>query len=128
MTKLSERHSVHATLGRGKCSIPMWTGTGLDAGLCDAASYGMQTEDGKARTSRRCGGLACPHHGGPKLLDVITGRIVIRFDGPPSHESGRFIEVERDGASISFGEWVEDSKGEWLLVLPPDVGRLGEAT
>lgn len=45
--------------------------------------------------------------------------IRIRFDGPPSHESGRFIEVENEeGASLNFGEWVEDVDGTWLLVFP----------
>ena len=43
--------------------------------------------------------------------------IVIRFDGPPSHESGRFIEVETlDGRSIKVGEWVQDGS-DWLLKL-----------
>ena len=37
----------------------------------------------------------------------MTGFIDIVFDGPPSHESGRFVEVEdADGKSISIGEWV----------------------
>lgn len=32
--------------------------------------------------------------------------IRIVFDGPPSHESGRFVEVENtEGESISVGEW-----------------------
>ncbi len=48
---------------------------------------------------------------------AIVGRVYIRFDGPPAHESGRFIEVERDGASISFGIWFQDGD-DWLLVLP----------
>ena len=43
--------------------------------------------------------------------------IQIRFDGPPSHESGRFVEVEnRDGRSIKVGEWVKDGT-DWLLKL-----------
>ncbi len=44
--------------------------------------------------------------------------IAIRFDGPPGpgDESGRFIEVERDGASIEFGEWKQDGE-YWLLEL-----------
>lgn len=30
----------------------------------------------------------------------------IVFDGPPSHESGRFVEVEDDqGRSRQVGEW-----------------------
>ena len=42
--------------------------------------------------------------------------VYIRFDGPPGPVSGRFIEVERDGASISIGEWRDDGD-DWLLVL-----------
>lgn len=42
--------------------------------------------------------------------------IDIVFDGPPSHESGRFVEVENDqGRSIKFGVWVERDDGFWAL-------------
>ena len=42
----------------------------------------------------------------------------IVFDGPPSHESGRFVEVEDStGKSIKFGEWVKRSDGFWALRL-----------
>jgi hypothetical protein len=42
--------------------------------------------------------------------------INIIFDGPPSHESGRFVEVENDaGESISIGEWIEREDGYWAL-------------
>lgn len=42
--------------------------------------------------------------------------IDILFDGPPSHESGRFVEVESPpGTSISFGEWVDRGGGLWAL-------------
>ena len=42
--------------------------------------------------------------------------INIIFDGPPSHESGRFVEVETDdGKSINVGEWIERSDGLWAL-------------
>ena len=44
--------------------------------------------------------------------------IRILFDGPPSHESGRFIEVENEkGESISLGEWVHDGD-YWVLQFP----------
>lgn len=44
--------------------------------------------------------------------------IEILFDGPPSHESGRFVEVEDGhGHSIDYGEWVEDGD-YWKLVYP----------
>ena len=42
--------------------------------------------------------------------------INIIFDGPPSHESGRFVEVETDdGKSINAGEWIERADGFWAL-------------
>ena len=45
-------------------------------------------------------------------------RIHVVFDGPPSHESGRFVEVENDaGASINAGEWKERPDGLWELVF-----------
>jgi hypothetical protein len=44
--------------------------------------------------------------------------IDIVFDGPPDHEAGRFVEVERDGESISFGEWVKREDGFWALRIP----------
>lgn len=46
-----------------------------------------------------------------------AGKLAIRFDGPPGHESGRFIEVELDGAGIAYGLWEQDGE-YWLLVLP----------
>lgn len=46
----------------------------------------------------------------------------IVFDGPPSHDAPRFIEVETlEGASIRLGEWVrmpEDRAPEWALRIP----------
>jgi hypothetical protein len=45
-------------------------------------------------------------------------KIQIRFDGPPGHESGRFVEVEdASGKSFRMGEWVEGQDGHWLLVF-----------
>lgn len=47
-----------------------------------------------------------------KYIDIV-------FDGPPAHESGRFIEVENPaGASIRVGEWVERVDGLWALRIP----------
>jgi hypothetical protein len=38
----------------------------------------------------------------PGYFDVV-------FDGPPSHESGRFVEVEDEqGRSFDAGEWIQD--------------------
>ena len=45
-------------------------------------------------------------------LDIV-------FDGPPSHESGRFIEVESPaGRSVSVGEWIDRGDGMWALRIP----------
>lgn len=41
--------------------------------------------------------------------------IDVVFDGPPAAESGRFVEVEHDGASVNCGEWVERPDGTWAL-------------
>ena len=45
--------------------------------------------------------------------------IDIICDGPPSHQSGRFVEVENSaGQSISVGQWVERTDGYWALRIP----------
>jgi len=53
----------------------------------------------------------------------MSKAINIIFDGPPSHKSGRFVEVETDdGKSISVGKWRERKDGLWALritELPP---------
>ena len=55
----------------------------------------------------------------------MSKKLVIRFDGPPGHESGRFIEVELDGTSINYGEWEQDGD-DWLLVLPDADARVAQ--
>lgn len=53
------------------------------------------------------------------------------FDGPPSHESGRFVECEDGkGRSINAGEWIQRHDGLWALrirLAPPADGRLMDA-
>lgn len=47
-----------------------------------------------------------------------VGGVHIVFDGPPSNESGRFVEVETpDGRSISWGRWEQRGK-YWHLIAP----------
>ncbi len=42
----------------------------------------------------------------------------IVFDGPPGHESGRFVEVEdSQGRSFKAGDWIERGDGLWALRL-----------
>lgn len=54
-----------------------------------------------------------------KTIDII-------FDGPPSAENGRFVEVEREGKSVAIGEWFHRPDGLWALRLP-DPERLQAA-
>ena len=52
---------------------------------------------------------------------MTTEYLDIVFDGPPSHESGRFVEIEDDkGASVNFGEWIQRKDGYWVLRLWAD--------
>lgn len=42
--------------------------------------------------------------------------VFVVFDGPPSHESGRFVEVETaDGKGVGVGEWKKREDGLWTL-------------
>jgi hypothetical protein len=63
--------------------------------------------------------LATYKHSYPKFVHSAID-IVFDFDGPPSHTSGRFVGVERDGESIAFGKWMPHPKedGYWVLRLP----------
>lgn len=46
----------------------------------------------------------------------MAGFIDIVFDGPPSHESGRFVESEdENGHGINAGEWIDRGNGLWAL-------------
>jgi len=54
----------------------------------------------------------------PASITPSDDVVDIVFDGPPSHVSGRFIEVEdADGKSIDVGEWIERPSGDWALRL-----------
>ena len=95
-----------------ECCKPLWFGFGAPAGHCRAPAYGEQIHDRDYSVAP----WACPAHGGPTLAEYLDGKTVMRFDGPPGPEAGRFVEVERDGKSIRAGEWVQDGD-DWLLVL-----------
>lgn len=52
----------------------------------------------------------------PRYIDVV-------FDGPPSHESGRFVEVEDpSGRSVNAGEWIDRGDGLWALRIMMPTG------
>jgi hypothetical protein len=51
---------------------------------------------------------------------AVSKHVDIVFDGPPSHEAPRFVEVENDeGASISVGGWLQRDDGYWVLRITP---------
>jgi len=51
-------------------------------------------------------------------LEEVGTTVNVVFDGPPSHESGRFVEVETlDGRSVNAGKWIEGPDGLWYLQL-----------
>lgn len=139
MASLSKHHR-ELTNGVGKCSVPVWLG-GCPAGFCDEPAYGEYIDgerypraahirhemQGKRMDNKFDGlvmGLACPAHCGPQKPETVTSEIRVIFDGPPSHESGRFVEVEdTEGRSINVGEWHERDDKLWELRIP-DVTRL----
>ena len=50
--------------------------------------------------------------------------INIIFDGPPSHEAGRFVEVETDdGKSINVGEWIQQPGRYWALRIASAISQ-----
>lgn len=63
-----------------------------------------------------------------RRLSIKNMPINIIFDGPPSHEAGRFVEVETDdGKSINVGEWIRQNDQFWALritELPSPVSSL----
>lgn len=67
--------------------------------------------------------LDYPGWDGPIEATVPGGAVIRDYidfvcDGPPSHESGRFVEVENErGFSIRPGEWIEDGD-LWRLRVP----------
>ena len=59
------------------------------------------------------------------MTDMSDGYIDIVFDGPPSSESGRFVEVEDSQKhSIAIGEWIQD--GDLWRLRIPDPRRIAE--
>ena len=51
----------------------------------------------------------------PTNPDPRPPGLYVVFDGPPSHESGRFVEVEDEtGAGVAVGTWRREA-GLWAL-------------
>src|SRR5579872_475970 len=73
--------------------------------LCVGSTLGVQTK--RARQNEIM------------FVDIV-------FHGPPSPESGRFVEVENQhGRSVDVGEWVRRADGFWALrISPSDITAL----
>ena len=88
--------------------------------VCDAVDREMKL---RAENAELCKQLELEHNQGEAFIvqikELIKDRdrlpINIILDAPPSHDSGRFVEVETDdGKSIRAGEWIEKD-GYWAL-------------
>lgn len=104
------------------------TGGGADEGRVEDESLrcAAQAEDGVQR-AREVGGRpagsrqteANPFASSPASPASVPECIDVVFDGPPSHESGRFVEVEdMQGRSVRVGEWIDRKDGYWALRIP----------
>lgn len=65
----TSKHHNELTDGKGKCSVPMWSG-GCPAGFCDKDAFGKQQPDPYGLKQAYCSGLACPAHGGPSCSGI----------------------------------------------------------
>jgi len=78
-----------------------------------------------AKTARRADYVCTPLYAAPPAAVPQGEPVDIVFDGPPSHEAPRFVEVESPpGKSIRFGKWLQRDDGYWVLRLnaPPADG------
>lgn len=85
-------------------------------------TLGLHSQTGSFARDCRCGRIfddeaAVRTHVAEQIEEVLRSRpINVVFDGPPSHASGRFVEVETDdGRSINAGEWRQRDDGLWSL-------------
>ena len=77
--------------------------------LCDCGHTYFQHE----WNGHECGAGGC--HCATFTHEDVTLDVV--FDGPPSHEGGRFVECEANGRSVRAGEWIDRGDGYWALRL-----------
>lgn len=93
----------------------------LEAKTTLAETLGRQRDDARAAHDIACTELAALRAAQPAAVPPSAeASKAINFvcDGPPSHESGRFIEVEDDnGCGMKVGEWVKHRSvdGWWSL-------------
>lgn len=85
--------------------------------LVDTATPAAQTPTPGRIDRHECSKVGCDFWvAASELDDPLPEDLFVIFDGPPSHESGRFVEVETaDGRSVSAGEWRERAAGLWSL-------------
>jgi hypothetical protein len=75
-------------------------------------------------TCARCNGRGTLYAASPAAPSAHTqdergAFFDVVFDGPPSHVSGRFVEVEDEqGRSFNAGDWIDRGNGLWALRIP----------
>lgn len=93
MGRLSAHHQHVDDSGAGRCSVPMFSGYGGDAGFCDRPAYGERPE---GKTHRRWDGFEWRDDG--RYAGHVPGLACVAHGGPASR-------VYRDGAA-------------WCAVMP----------
>lgn len=75
MSRLSKHHQELDERGIGKCSVPMFSGFGMDAGFCNEVAYGKPVRKiiTGQHTTLYVPALACPAHGGPESRVYMDG-------------------------------------------------------
>lgn len=110
---------VRASAGADSPSDPSppWSAEQMDA-ASDICSFHVAVEYKTQHWREYKGPKVCAEIARHAHL-FIPDAIDVLFDGPPSHESGRFVEVENmKGASISVGQWIDRKDGFWALRIP----------
>jgi hypothetical protein len=126
MARISEHHET-LTNGVGKCSVPMWIG-GAPGGFCDQPAFGERPPgvtktrwDGyEYRDDGRYPGyvpaLACPVHGGPRLVTQQDGNAwMAALPG--------FTNVQE--CETGWGDTEETAVADLLAKLTNGVGEVG---
>jgi len=87
----------------------LWMEIGDEEGHWHAYPDSTTTALGIVRSLHGLAPGLVPEPEADAYLDIV-------FDGPPSHEAPRFVEVENEqGCSVRAGEWVEREDGYWVL-------------
>lgn len=119
--KLREQLNERSRMGHMLNFHPLtWEDCNIESCRDDRAAIRVEA---RAMFNTRRGALKKAARGLMKYIFIV-------FDGPPSHVSGRFVEVEdEEGKSIEVGDWVDHygtKANLWALQIadPREVDRL----